>query len=112
MRMRSVIFNLAIAFATPMTAFGGLCGVPSYNCCPTAACAPASCYTACRVSTETCYRTVCETVYEPQEYTSSRTVYENVYEDVQQTCYRTVNETAYREEDLFGLSSCDGNSRA
>ncbi len=76
----------------------GLVWVPSYNCCPTAACAPASCYTTCRVQTETCYRTVCETVYEPQEYTSTRTVYEQVTENVEQTCYRTVTETAYREE--------------
>ena len=98
MRMRDVLAAIAAVLSVPGVTQAGLCGVPSYNCCPTAACAPASCYTTCRVATQTCYRTVCETVYEPQEYTSSRTVYENSFEDLQETCYRTVTETAYREE--------------
>ncbi|MFN9972749.1 MAG: hypothetical protein ACK58T_22955, partial [Phycisphaerae bacterium] len=74
MRLTGIVFLSLVAVQN--TAFAGLCGVPSYNCCPTAACAPASCYTTCRVVQETCYRSVCETVYEPEQYKVMRTVYE------------------------------------
>ena len=103
MRMRTILLTLAAFLAAPISGFAGLCGVGSYNCCPTAACAPASCYTAYRASTETCYRTVCETVYEPQEYTSCRTVYEKIYEDVQQTCYRPVRNDQKWVKEVTGM---------
>ena len=72
-------------------------GAASYNCCPTTACQPTACYTACRVERKTCYRTVYDQVMEPQQYTAYRTEYETVYEDKQETCYRMVNETVYRD---------------
>ena len=72
MRYRILPLAAGVFGLLASTVEAGLCGVSSYQCCPTSACAPASCYTTCRVATETCYRTVCETVYEPQEYTSTR----------------------------------------
>src|SRR6187401_1565447 len=77
---------------------GRYCGAASYNCCPTAACQPAACYTTCRVERQQCERTVYSYVQEPQQYMVCRTVYDTSYEDVAQTCYRNVQETAYREE--------------
>ena len=53
-------------FAPVAAQANNYCGAASYNCCPTAACAPTACYTTCRVERETCYRTVYDTVQEPQ----------------------------------------------
>ena len=57
-----------------------------YRCCPVSCCQPTSCYTACRVERETCYRTIYETCYEPEQVTCYRNVTETVWEDVEQTC--------------------------
>ena len=102
LRQLTQFWRFAILFAAtlscPGAAQAGVCGVSSYACCPVPACATASCYTACRVTTQTCMQTVCETVWEPEEYQTKRTVYENVWDEVQTTCYRQVTETAYRDE--------------
>jgi hypothetical protein len=109
LRQLTQFWRFAILFAAtlscPGAAQAGVCGVSSYACCPVPACATASCYTACRVTTQTCMQTVCETVWEPEEYQTKRTVYENVWDEVQTTCYRQVTETAYRDEQYTVKSS-------
>ena len=98
--MKKLLAMVVFCAATSLSqqAFAsGYCGAATFNCCPTVACQPSSCYTTCKIERQTCKKTVYDTVWEPEEITRTRTVYETAYETKDVTCYKVVRETAYRE---------------
>src|SRR5579862_4650303 len=95
----TTLVTLIAALATALlgtSAEAGLCGLHSYNCCPTVSCAPCGDYCAAKSCCGPCYKTVTETVWEQQNFTCCKTVYDTVCEQVPYTCTRNVYETAYR----------------
>ncbi len=94
------MFAFCVAATLCQTAdAGSYCGAGSYNCCPTTACAPMSCYTTCRIERQTCKRTVMETVWEPEEVKATRTLSKAAGDKFEVARRRTGVGTAYGEHE-------------
>ena len=61
--MTMIVLTGLLMAGLGQTAQAGYCGADSFNCCPTAACAPCGEFAAAQASCNTCYRTVQDIVY-------------------------------------------------
>ena len=68
--MKKLLAMAAFCVATALSqqAFAsGYCGAATFNCCPTVACQPSSCYTTCKIERQKCKKTVYDTVWVSSE---------------------------------------------